>query len=68
MPKHYPFCGEPIESTCVAPEDDHPYGEWCYTDRDETWRHPKETILDRSLNLSKHDDQLDRRDVDADLD
>ncbi|ELZ61072.1 MULTISPECIES: hypothetical protein [unclassified Haloferax] len=68
MPEHCPFCGEPIESTRVTPEDGRPYEEWRCTDCDETWRHPEETVLDRSLDFSKHGNQLDRRDADTSLD
>jgi RNase P subunit RPR2 len=66
MPETCPHCDEPVDSERRTPADGRPYEVWRCPDCGEEWRHPEETILDRSLDFSASDSQLSRRESDTD--
>lgn len=67
MPEFCPHCDTPVESTRKDPEEGRPHEVWRCRGCDEEWRHPEETVLDRSLDFSGSGDQLSRRDADTDM-
>jgi tRNA(Ile2) C34 agmatinyltransferase TiaS len=67
MPEVCPHCGDAIESVRKTRDDGRPYEVWRCGPCEKAWRHPEETVLDKSLDFSASEEQLDRRDSDADL-
>ncbi len=67
MPEICPHCREPITSVRKEPKDGRPFEVWKCENCEEEWRHPQETILNNDLDFSESQDQISRRNTDADL-
>lgn len=67
MLEHFPSCSTPVDSMRRKPDEGRPYEVWRCKKCKKEWRHPEETVLNKNLDFSKHNDQLSHRDSDTDL-